>query len=309
MRRGGAAICPGGPIRLMMEAHCHRTREAMGTRFEVFLSGRDGDLLEAVAVAVLEEIGRLGDVLSRYDPRSEVSRVNREAARAPVRVDRQVFALLARCEEARCLTAGRFDVTASSHLAGGDPAGGAAGGMPALLLDAERCTVRFTRPGVAIDLGGVGKGYALDCGHEIMSQYGVTCGLLQGGTSSVLALGSPPGRAGGAGWPVAVRHPSAPESAPVAVLDLANRGLSCSAVRHPGQRRSDVINPRTGRPLKGNAACVALAAGATEAEIFSTALLAMGRRRATRYLAGRRDGGVDAGWFEPGGSFAWMSAA
>jgi len=298
----------------MIEAHCHRAREAMGTRFEVFLSGRDGDLLEAVAVAVLEEIGRLGDVLSRYDPRSEVSRVNREAARAPVRVDREVFALLERCEEARRLTAGRFDVTVSGHrvgghLASGDPAGGAAGEMPALLLDAECCTVRFTRPGVAIDLGGVGKGYALDRGHEIMSRYGVTCGLLQGGTSSVLALGSPPGRAGSAGWPVAVRHPSAPESAPVAVLDLANRGLSCSAVRHPGQRRSDVVNPRTGRPLKGNAACVALAAGAAEAEIFSTALLTMGRRQATRYLAGRPGGGVDAGWFEPGGSFAWMSAA
>jgi FAD:protein FMN transferase len=270
--------------------HC----EAMGTRFEALLVGHDEEHLEAVAVAVIEEVIRLDGVLSRFDPRSEIARINREAGRAPVRADREVFALLERCERARRSTDGFFDVTASPH-----PPGAA----HALRLDVEICAVQFTGPSAAIDLGGVGKGYALDRGREIMLRFGVTCGLLHGGTSSVLAVGAPPGKSG---WPVAVRHPLTPDAAPVAQAELADQSLSCSAARHPGQRRSDVVNPLTGRPLDGDAACVTLAANATDAEIFSTALLAMGREEAKRYLERAPRHGLVAGWFEPEVGFTWI---
>lgn len=278
--------------------NCHRDFEAMGARFEVRLCGDDEEHLDAVAVAVIEEIIRLDSVLSRFDPRSEIARINREAAHAPALVDREVFGLLEKCEEARRLTSGYFDVTASSRAAGGT-----AGEAPALQLDAEICTARFTRADVIIDLGGVGKGYALDRGREIMLRFGVACGLLHGGTSSVLAVGAPPGKNG---WAVAVRHPRTPDAAPVAQVDLVDQGLSCSAVRHPGQRQSDVLNPLTGRPLCGDAACVALVANATDAEIFSTALLAMGREEAKRYLERVSCHGLVAGWFEPGAGFTWI---
>ncbi|HZF41279.1 MAG TPA: FAD:protein FMN transferase [Blastocatellia bacterium] len=268
--------------------------EAMGTRFEALLIGDDAQHLDAVAVAVIEEIVRLGGVLSRFDPRSEIARVNREAVHAPARVDREVFGLLEKCEEARRLTAGYFDVTASL---------GAAARAPALRLDAEICAAQFTGPDVVIDLGGVGKGYALDRGREIMLRFGVTCGLLHGGASSVLAVGALPGKGG---WLVAVRHPLTPDAAPVAQLELVDQGLSCSAVRRPGQRQSDVLNPLTGRPLDGDAACVTLAANATNAEIFSTALLAMGREEAKRYLERAPHHGLAAGWFEPGDGFTWI---
>jgi thiamine biosynthesis lipoprotein len=193
------------------------------------------------------------------------------------------------------LTFGHFDVTASYKAGGGE--------TPALLLDAESQTARFTRAGVSIDLGGVGKGYALDRGREIMLRFGVTCGLLNGGSSSALAVGAPPGRGG---WPVAVRHPLKPDAAPVAQVELADQGLSCSAVRHPGQRRSDVLNPLTGRPLSGDAACVTLAANAADAEVFSTALLTMGRDEAKRYLERTPCPDLAAGWFEPESGFAWI---
>jgi FAD:protein FMN transferase len=271
----------------------------MGTRFEVFLTGEEPDRehLEAVAGALLEEIRRLDCVLSRFDPRSEIARINREAAERSVRVDRELFGLLEKCEEARRLTAGYFAVTASHK-----------GPAPVLQLDAESRTVRFSGPDVFIDLGGVGKGYALDCAREIMLRFGVTCGLLHGGTSSVLAIGTPHDADG---WPVAVRHPLMLLGEPVAQLKLADRGLSCSAVRHPDQGQSDVVNPLTGDPLNGDAVCVVLAANATDAEILSTALLAMGREQAIDYLAARTDAGVpdtgvEAGWYEPGGSFAWI---
>src|SRR5262245_21352688 len=167
--------------------------EAMGTRFEALLVGHDEEHLEAVAVAVIEEIIRLEGVLSRFDPRSEIARINREAGHAPVRVDREVFALLERCERARRSTDGFFDVTAYAH---------SPGAASDLRLDVEICAVQFAGPGEALDLGGVGKGYALDRGREIMLRFGVTCGLLHGGTSSVLAVGAPTGQSG---WPAAMR--------------------------------------------------------------------------------------------------------
>jgi thiamine biosynthesis lipoprotein len=138
-----------------------------------------------------------------------------------------------------------------------------------------------------------------------MLRFGVSCGLLHGGTSSVLALGAPPQ---GHGWFVDIRHPLTPAAAPVARVELRDCGFSCSAVRHPGQERSDVVNPRTGEPLIGNAACLVLAPSATEAEVFSTAFLAMGRGRATSYIKNRSWPGTKAGWFEPNTEFGWIGS-
>lgn len=240
-----------------------RNCQAMGTRFDVSLRGPDEQHLEAVAVAVCEEIERLDALLSRFKRASEIARVNREASDKPVRVERELFALLERCELAREQTDGFFNITAVS-------------GGGTIELNAERCTVRFAQVSTQIDLGALGKGYALDCGREILRRYGVTSGLLQGGTSSVLALGDEM-------WLLDVRHPLQPERI-VQQLALTNRGFSCSAVRHAGQAQSDVLNPHTGTPLVGDDACYALAASATEAEILSTALLAMGKTKALAYL-------------------------
>ncbi len=259
-----------------------RDCQAMGTRFEVFLRGDDQLHLAAVAEAICEEVQRLDAVLSRFDQRSEVARVNRSAVERFVRLDRELFALLQRCEQARAMTNGYFDVTQSA----------------ALQLDAESCAVRLARSDAAIDLGAVGKGYALDCGREIALRYGVKSGLLQGGTSSILAFGEP-------AWQIAVRHPLQPECI-VTQFDLANRGFSCSAVRHAAQTQSDVLNPHTREPLAGGDACYVVASCATEAEILSTALLAMGKANALAYLQ-QNDfelGGFELDPFE----FNWIDA-
>jgi thiamine biosynthesis lipoprotein ApbE len=110
------------------------------------------------------------------------------------------------------------------------------------------------------------------------------------------------------GWPVAVRHPLMQLGEPVAQLKLADRGLSCSAVRHPGQEESDLVNPLTGTPISGDALCVVLASTATAAEILSTALLAMGRERAIEYLAASPESDVEAGWYEAGCGFSWIGS-
>ncbi|MBI1761276.1 MAG: FAD:protein FMN transferase [Acidobacteria bacterium] len=261
---------------------CQRACEAMGTRFELFLRGADAEHLDSVAVAVLEEIQRLDATLSRFDPRSEIARLNRDAARKPIRVDRELFALLARCQQARVLTGGYFDVTKGAALA----------------LEAETGSVRLSPAEAYIDLGAVGKGYALDCGRAILQRFGVTSALLHGGASSVLAVGAD-------AWPVALRHPQTPEHS-AGRIALAERALSCSAVRHVGQAQSDVVNPLTGAALNGDDACVVLAASATEAEVFSTALLAMGRAAAAQYLAAHAELNLAVGWLEPSGTVCWL---
>jgi FAD:protein FMN transferase len=245
-----------------MRVEYQRSCEAMGTRFDVILRGDDEQHLEAVAVAICEEIQRLDAMLSRFHPGSEIARVNREARTKAVRVDRELFALLERCEHARATTNGYFDLAATTGGAG-------------IELNAEACSVRFTKAETQMDFGAVGKGYALDCGFEILSHFGIAAALLNGGTSSVRAVGGP--------WPIDVRHPLQPERI-VQRIELMNRALSCSAARHPAQLQSDVLNPLTGAPIVGEDACLVLAPSATEAEVFSTALLAMGKETASQYL-------------------------
>ena len=261
----------------MSRAIYQRSCEAMNTRFEVFLRGDDEQHLEAVAVAVLEEIVRLDGALSRFDPRSEIARVNREAGKAAVRVDRELFALLEFCEQARQQTNGYFNVTRG-------------GGWE---LDAAICSVRLAATEAQIDLGGVGKGYALDRGQEILRRFNVERALLQGGTSSVLAVGDET-------WPIDIRHPLNPDAI-VGRVELTNRGLSCSAARHTEQQTSDLLNPLTLEPIAGDDACLVLTATATEAEIFSTALLAMGKQAAKRYLENSH---LTVGWIDS--EFSWL---
>src|SRR3954451_2484236 len=122
-----------------------RRRPAMGTWFEVRLLGDDPQHLADVAEAVLDEVERIDRLLSRFDPRSEIARINGEAARRAVRVDFEVLGLLETCRTAWQQTRGCFDVTTPS------------GTFEALEIDPVRRTIRFGEPGLAIDLGGIGK--------------------------------------------------------------------------------------------------------------------------------------------------------
>ena len=143
--------------------------------------------------------------------------------------------------------------------------------------------MQFSRTETAIDLGGIGKGFALDRAKEILARYGVDSALLSAGTSSILAVGQP---ALGAAWTVDLRHPADDRAVPIARLELVDQSLSCSATLRPGQAESDIVDPHRGLPLSGGDAVVVLAAEGVAAEALSTALLAMGRNRATQYLAG-----------------------
>jgi thiamine biosynthesis lipoprotein len=280
-------------------------REAMGTYFEVFLAGDDEAHLEDVASAALDEVVRLEALLSRFDPASEVARINREAGQRSVRVDYEVWEILCTCREYWRKTDGFFDVTATAMARGERGIGD-----EPMILDEGRRTVRFGRPGVGIDLGGFGKGYALDRAAEILRHFDVTSGLLHGGTSSVLAVGRHPD---GRPWPVGVRDPFGDDlSAAVAQVPLVGQGFSCSAALAPGQAESDIIDPHRGTALTEQAACVVIAPTAVEAEIISTACLGMGKTRAARYLEKNARPGLFIAWVDRRGgrpTLGWLKEA
>jgi thiamine biosynthesis lipoprotein len=150
-------------------------------------------------------------------------------------------------------------------------------------LDASHRTVRFAHPQLQLDLGGFGKGYALDCAAEIVRAHHVSRALLHGGTSSVIALGHDQHDQP---WPIGIRNPFAIKdtSLEVAQVRLCDQGFSSSAALAPGQAESDLIDPQTGQPLTNQAACAVIAPTAAEAEILSTALLCMGKEQAATYI-------------------------
>lgn len=238
----------------------HRTRAAMGTLFEALLVGDDAEHLAAVAEAALDEVQRIERLLSRFDPRSEISRINRLAAREEVLVDFEVAALLQTCFDATRRTDGCFDILASGRR---EPPAGA----PFLEFDLARRLIRFTDPAATLDLGGIGKGYALDRAAEILAENGVENALLHGGTSSVLARGTD---ADGAPWKISLQGLTGDESGEM--IELIDSALSCSAVNE----QADIIDPRTGEPLTGRLGCAVVAKSATQAEILSTAMLCRG---------------------------------
>jgi thiamine biosynthesis lipoprotein len=263
-----------------------RQRPAMGTWFGVRLVGDDPEHLAAVADAVLDEVERIERLLSRFDRRSEVARINREAGSRPVLVDREVLDVLLTCKTASERTEGYFDVTAGR------------GTIDAVTIDSEARTVRFDKPGVALDLGGIGKGYALDRGAVTITAQGVESAVLHGGTSSVIAFGCDET---GRPWTVGVRAPFVPhdQAAELFQVRLSGRGFSCSATRAPGQVRSDVVDPHTGQAIEGRSSCVVIARDATRAEILSTALLSMGKDRANTYFSRYAEAeAIESAWIE-----------
>lgn len=260
-----------------MPAVVRRSLTAMACRFEAILAGDDPEHLGAVAAAALGEVARLESILSRHDPAAELARVNREATARAVTLSVPLFEAIEDCLRWHHLTSGSFDV-------GLPDSGGVAAPLPdRLALDPGRRAVRFLDDRLAIDLGGYGKGLAIDRAGALVRSFGVASALLHGGTSSVLAIGRDPA---GRPWPIDLRDPFDAGAPPVDRVGLADRGLSSSAAFAAGGGRSDLIDPATGRPLDEEIAVAVEAPTATAAEVLSTALLAMGRARAERLVRG-----------------------
>ena len=280
----------------------------MATTFEVLLPYGLPDALE-MAEAALNEIDRLEDQLSVYRDHSEVSGLNRRADREAVPVEEHLFELL--CLSARITdeTAGAFDVTAGAlskawgfyRRHGRVPTEAERAealsrvGMRHLEVNRETCTVRFLQPGLEINLGSIGKGYALDRAAELLrSQWNPPAALLHGGHSSVYAIGSEPGD--DRGWAVGIRHPWKPDRR-LGIVRLCDRALGTSAatfqhLEHDGRKLGHILDPRTGWPAEGMASVSVVAPTAAEADALATAFFILGVEKARSYCEMHKDIGA-----------------
>jgi thiamine biosynthesis lipoprotein len=284
-------------------------RPAMGSYFEIRLGARVPGALDLGSRA-LDLIEALEAQLTVYSEESEVSRLNATAHLGPVAVESGLFALLQRAIKLSELTGGAYDVTSGAlSEAWGffrgpkrvpDPGAladaRARTGWHHLRLDLEHRTVAFDREGIRINLGSIGKGYAIDRAVEVIrSHWFPTSALVHGGQSSLFALGSPPGRLGDR-WEIALRNPCGPET-PLGVVRLRNRGLGTSggAFQHfvqDGRVYGHILDPRTGEPALGPASVTVLAPTAAVADALSTAFYLLGPEAVGDHAEAHPDIGV-----------------
>lgn len=267
---------------------------AMATRFEIVLCGAEASRLRAAGEEALREIAFLDRQLSFYSSHSEISRINARAGRESVKVEPRLIELLKLACELSHATSGAFDVTIAPLMkawglagqGGRVPTDDCLGtamdlvGADLIHIDEDLCTVSFLRDGVKIDLGAIGKGYAIDRAVEVLRDSGVESALIHGGTSTIYAIGATPD---GRPWRVAVREPAGKLGSLHSrrEVDLQDCSLSVSAVHGKsftadGIEYGHVVDPRTGHPTKAATLAAVLGPSATATDALSTALLVLG---------------------------------
>jgi FAD:protein FMN transferase len=209
------------------------SHEAMATVFEVYALHPDGQYAAQAAQAAFELVDRLERELSRFRSNSDVTRINHLAAGDSTPVNPSTLECLLIARHAFDLTSGAFDISIGT-------------GLPMLEIDAEHVRVRAQRAGVRIDLGGIGKGYAVDLMGELLEDWGLELALVHGGFSSVLALEAPPECEG---WPLTLSDPGAPARV-LTRLSVRHTALGASGIR----KKDHIVDPRTGQPVRGRLA-------------------------------------------------------
>jgi len=312
----------------------------MGTRFEIVAEGDDESNLRAACESALAEIEEWDARLTLFKPSSFLSYINTHAAARPVQLDDDLFKLFAESIAVHRASLGAFDITLAPLMRAwgfhkqtastqrdidsrgctpGSTPGSAPGnapdqtpssvpadlpfGMSDLELDAAERTIRFKRQGMALDLGGIAKGHALDLAAAILREGGIGSALLHGGTSTVIGIGAPPDRESEAGWWVRIADDDDDDDARP-VVKLRDAALSVSAphgrtIEMDGTRLGHIIDPRSGAPARGTRFAAVVAPSARLADAWSTALLVLGRRPPdipdsfTTLIARQTDEGVD----------------
>ena len=267
--------------------------DAMGTTYTIAAYHFQKEQLQAGVEAALEEAQRLDHLLSNYRSESEWSRVNRFAAERDVQVSQELFDLIAACVNYSSQSEGSFDITVgplmrvwgfykgTGHLPHGAEVRSAMGrvGYKNIILNAGNRTVRFSKPGVEMDPGGIGKGYAVDRMVEILKQEGIQSALVTAGGSSIYAIGTPPGKAG---WEVVIRHPK-DRNIVVAKVTLKDQSMSTSGnyekfFRVGRKTYSHIMDPRTGYPSQGMYSVSVVTPRCIDSEAWAKPYYILGRR-------------------------------
>ena len=270
-----------------------RSADAMGTTYTIDAYGANTGALEAATEAAFDEARRLDQMLSNYLPDSELSQVNQSAFERPVRVSREFFQLLQDCLDYSRKSEGSFDITVgplmkvwgfykgSGHLPHRAEVRSAMDhiGYEQVQLDAANLTVRFSKGGMSLDPGGVGKGYAVDRMADILRKSGITSALISGGGSSIYGIGVPPPDP--RGWYISIRDPKDAGKTAGEVY-LKDNSISTSGNYEKffwaeGKLYSHIMNPRTGYPSEGILSVSVVSSKTLDSEVWAKPYYILGR--------------------------------
>jgi thiamine biosynthesis lipoprotein len=301
-----------GPIRAALDAASasdslvrhEASHQAMGTFFSIAAYGRDSQVLQDSIARAFVEIDRLDDLMSNYKPGSELSNINREAIRQPVVITPELFNLLERSVRYSEETDGAFDVTVGPLMKSWGFFRGW-GRLPEkaelsdwldrigyrhVKLDTASRTIKFDKPGIELDLGAIGKGYAVDRVVEMLRAEGVTRALVSSGTSSIYALGAPPGETG---WKISICDPLDRRKQACSVrlqdLSISISGSYEKSFVLDGKLYTHLLDPRNGMPAEDMLMTGVIAVSNTATDALSTAFFVSGVEQTEVYLQNHSD--------------------
>ncbi len=274
------------------------TRPLMGTLVEIAVVHRDEARAYTALRDAFSEMERIEGVMSAHREDSELSRLNREGYPGPVAVSLELFEIVRKGIQWSRKTQGAFDVSvgpllklwplyrAEKILPTGDAVAEAlqAVGWEKVLLDSGGQTIRFRVPGMALDLGGIAKGYVIDRAVEELREAGIRSALVNAG-GDLYAMGRKPD---GAAWRVGVQHPRR-RGELIAVLEAHEVAVVTSGdyeryFLKDGRRYSHIVDPRTGFTARGTASVTVVGPNATDADALATGVLVLGPEEGLRLV-------------------------
>jgi thiamine biosynthesis lipoprotein len=279
----------------------------MNCEFKLVLCGTDRQYLLDAGEEAFEELARLEEQMSVFIPTSEISDINANASHRPVRLDARLFDLLLMAKRVSAETSGAFDISAGPLVrrwtAGGEGFSVPTSeeikqlisnvGMEHVRLNGRDYTVEFDRPGMMLNLGAIGKGYAVREMAYLLRNWGINAGLVSGGASTVYAIGHPPDDDA---WTVGIRNPVEREER-LTTVKLKDQALSTSGgherfIELNGIRYSHVIDPRTGCPVDNLLIASAVTPDPAESDALSTAFLVLGVEETRKFCSTHADVGA-----------------
>ena len=278
----------------------HGVHPAMGSEFTIDLYAPDQETAQQWMQISFDEIDRIEALLSNYRPTSELSRISREAGNHPVTTDPETFAFVRTSIDWSRRSNGAFDITVGPLMRawgfffnhGRIPSQAELDalrkqiGWQNVKLDPATRTVSFTNhANMELDPGGIGKGYAVDRIVALLRQQRVTAALISAGTSTIYAIGKPPGTPG---WLIHIPDP-AHDGKILTTVALADTSLSTSGCTEKffiknGHRYCHILDPTAMSPVENMLQTTIIAPSATDSDALSTATFVMGPEASARLL-------------------------
>ncbi|MBD1386541.1 FAD:protein FMN transferase [Mucilaginibacter rigui] len=263
----------------------------MGNRFEISVVADDAEWAQQRIGMAINEIRRIEKLLTTFSDDSQTNQINKNAGIAPVKVDQEVFDLIARSLKISELTQGAFDITYGSidkslwnfdlNMKALPDAATARAAVKLInyknvILDSQNITVFLKEAGMRIGFGGIGKGYAADKAKAVLQANGVKSGIVNA-AGDLITWGTQPG---GKPWTIAIADPDQ-ETTPFSTLNISNMAIATSGnyakyVIIGGKKYSHTIDPKTGLPVSGIKSVSIISPSAEFADAMATPVTVMG---------------------------------